>query len=143
MFFGWLVYRKVDAGAEDPLRKPLGPLYTLLENKYYFDEFYDFAFVRTSTWVSETLSYHWIDRGLIDGILHTVARAAFALGGIFRNYIDVPLVNGFGDFVGEGVKKVGRNFRLIQTGRVQQYMVMALVLAFSTLFYFLYNMIIP
>ena len=84
-----------------------------------------------------------MDRGVIDGFLHAVARVSYALGGAFRNYIDVPLINGFGDFIGEGVKKLGRAFRVIQTGRVQQYMVIALVLAFGTLFYYLYTLIIP
>jgi len=140
---GWLVYRKVEAGQEDPLKKPLGPAYTLLQNKYYFDELYDLIFVKPAIWISETLSYKWMDRVLIDGILHTFSRATYALGGIFRNYIDVPVINGFGDLVGEGVKKLGKAFRVIQTGRVQQYMVIALVLAFGTLFFYLYNLMIP
>ncbi len=143
LFFGWLVYRNIEAGQEDPLKKPLGPIYTLLQNKYYIDELYDLVFVKPAMWISETLSYQWMDRGLIDGILHTFSRAAYALGGVFRNYIDMPIINGFGDFVGEGVKKLGRAFRVIQTGRVQQYMVIALVLAFGTLFYYLYNWMIP
>ncbi len=140
---GWLVYRNVKAGQEDPLKKPLGPIYTLLQNKYYFDELYDLIFVKPAMWISETLSYKWMDRGLIDGILHTFSRGSYALGGIFRNYIDVPIVNGFGDFVGEGVKKLGKAFRVIQTGRVQQYMVIALVLAFGTLFYYLFSVVMP
>ena len=56
---------------------------------------------------------------------------------------DVPLINGFGDLVGEGTKKIGKALRVIQTGRVQQYMVIALVLAFGTLFAYLYNLMIP
>jgi hypothetical protein len=48
-------------------------------------------------------------------------------------------VNGFGDFVGEGVKKVGRGIKIIQTGRVQQYLLMALVLAFGAMFYFVFT----
>jgi hypothetical protein len=47
-------------------------------------------------------------------------------------------VNGFGDFVGESVKRIGRSARFIQTGRVQQYMVMTLIIAFGTLFYYLF-----
>jgi hypothetical protein len=48
-------------------------------------------------------------------------------------------VNGFGDFVGEGVKKVGRSIKIIQTGRVQQYLIMALILAFGAMFYFVFT----
>jgi hypothetical protein len=84
-----------------------------------------------------------MDRLAIDGILHTIARAAFSLGGFFRNWIDKPIVNGFGDFVGETVKRFGRAFRFVQTGRVQQYMVMALIIAFGTLFYYLFVLAQP
>ncbi len=143
LFFGWLVYRNVKAGQEDPLKKPLGSLYTLFQNKYYFDELYDLIFVKPALWISETLSYEWMDRGLIDGFLHWFSRITYSLGGILRNYIDVPLINGFGDLVGEGTKKIGKALRVIQTGRVQQYMVIALVLAFGTLFAYLYNLMIP
>lgn len=135
---GWWVYRDIPAGAPDPLEKPLGPVYKLLKNKYYFDELYDFIFVRLAWWLSRTFTYLWMDRKIIDGFLHFIARISFSLGGIFRNYIDKPIVNGFGDFVGESVKRIGRSGRFIQTGRIQQYMVMALIIAFGTLFYYLF-----
>ncbi len=135
---GWLVYRDVPAGAPDPLKKALGPVYKILQNQYYFDELYDFIFVQPAYWISRTFTYLWIDRMVIDGFLHLVARVTFSIGGFFRNYIDKPIVNGFGDFVGESVKRLGRSSRFIQTGRVQQYMLMALVIAFGTLFYYLF-----
>jgi NADH-quinone oxidoreductase subunit L len=143
LFLGWLVYRNVSAGEADPLEKPLGPVYSLLKNKYYFDELYDFIFVRPAYWISRTFTYLWLDRRIIDGFLHGVARVAYSLGGLFRNYIDRPIVNGFGDFVGESVKRIGRGARFIQTGRIQQYMVMALVIAFGTLFYYLFFLAQP
>lgn len=143
LYLGWLVYRNIPKGSNDPLEKPLGFIYTLLKNKYYFDELYDKVFVQPAYWFAETFVYEWMDRGVIDGILHTVSRVAFSLGQIFRNWIDVPIVNGFGDFMGESVKKLGRSFRVLQTGRVQQYMIIALVFAFGTLFYFLYRMLLP
>jgi len=135
---GWWVYRDMPAGAQDPLERWLGPIYKLLKNKYYFDELYDFIFVRPSLWLSRTFTYLWLDRKIIDGVLHFVARIAFSLGDIFRDFIDKPVINGFGDFVGESVKRIGRSGRYIQTGRVQQYMVMALIIAFGTLFYYLF-----
>ena len=135
---GWLVYRDLPAGAPDPLEKRLGPVYKLLKNKYYFDELYDFIFVRPSYWLSRTFTYLWVDRKIIDGVLHFFSRITFSLGGIFRNYIDKPIINGFGDFVGESVKRLGRSGRFVQTGRVQQYMVMTLIIAFGTLFYYLF-----
>ena len=135
---GWWVYKDVKVGEPDPLEKPLGPIYKILQNKYYFDELYDYVFVRPAYWISRTFTYLWMDRKIIDGFLHLIARVAFSLGGLFRNYIDKPVVNGFGDFVGESVKRIGRSARFIQTGRVQQYMVMALIISFGTLFYYLF-----
>jgi NADH-quinone oxidoreductase subunit L len=141
LFLGWFVYRKVPAGAQDPLAKALGPVYTLLERKYYFDEIYDKLFVKPSYWIAETFSYKWMDRRVIDGILHAMGPISFSIGGFLRNAIDLPIVNGFGDFVGETAKRIGRSIRVIQTGRLQQYMIAALVTiaAFSALFYYLVN----
>jgi len=129
LFLGWQVYRNVPAGEPDPLERPLGPIYALLKNKYYFDELYNFLFVRPAIWISETFTYLWIDRGVIDNILHLVGRVSYWLGGAFRNYIDAPIVNGSGDLVGESIKRFGRNFRVIQTGRVQFYLVVSLTAA--------------
>ncbi len=80
-----------------------------------------------------------MDRQIIDGILHSVARVTGVIGAALRNYIDAPIVNGFGDLVGESVKWFGKNFRVIQTGRIQQYLVLALVnlVALGVLFYLL------
>ena len=136
---GWWMYRGMREGQLDPLVSLLGPVHTVLRRKYYFDELYNFLFVRPAQWLSETFTYLFLDRSVIDGILHGVAFAASLVGGVLRNYIDRPLVNGFGDFVGESVKRIGQLFRPVQTGRVQQYMILALVsvAAFSALFYYL------
>jgi NADH-quinone oxidoreductase subunit L len=126
LLLGWLVYRDVAAGAPDPLTRPLGPVYRVLKNKYYFDELYDRLFVRPAYWFAETFSYRWIDRGLIDGFLHAVARFSLQVGTFLRNAIDVPVVNGAGDLVGDVVKRFGNSVRVIQTGRVQEYLLVGL-----------------
>ncbi|MCJ7703298.1 MAG: hypothetical protein MUO62_17075, partial [Anaerolineales bacterium] len=74
-------------------------------------------------------------------ILHAVARFSFTLGFFFRDVIDGPIVNGFGDFVGESAKWFGNKLRVIQTGKIQQYMVIALVFVFAALFYFVFNLL--
>ncbi len=137
LLFGWLVYRRQTAGAPDPLQKPLGFVYTAWVKKYGFDELYDFLFVRPLYWFAETFTYRWVDRGLIDGALHGVAAIALRVGSAFRNYFDKPVVNGFGDLVGESTKRIGRSFRFIQTGRVQQYLIVGLVFSGLLLSYIL------
>ena len=112
----------------DAWEAPLGSLYTLLRNKYYFDELYDFLFVRPAYWVSETLVSVWVDRGVIDGTLHLIGRVALRLGDIFRNYFDLPIIN---RLIGDGSADVtywfGGKLRAVQTGRVQQYLMFALI----------------
>jgi NADH-quinone oxidoreductase subunit L len=138
---GWLIYKDINAGEEDPLKKPLGELYKTWQHKYYFDELYDKVFVQPAYWLAETFSYLWLDRKIIDGLLHAVSRFSYSVGIFFRDFIDGPIVNGFGDLVGEGVKRMGSVIKGIQTGKIQQYMVIALVVAFTALFILVFNVL--
>ncbi|RME87231.1 MAG: hypothetical protein D6770_09825 [Anaerolineae bacterium] len=139
LFLGWLVYRKQAAGAPDPLSKMPG--YHFLKNKWYFDEAYDFLFVKPAYWLAETLVFRWMDRGVIDGILHAVAWLAWQVGHFLRNYIDLPIINQtIGDGTANLVKRTGRGLRPVQTGRIQQYMLASLgvlILVGGLLYYFL------
>ncbi len=137
LLLGWLVYRRVPAGGEDPVKKSLGPIYSVLRNKYYFDELYSAVIVRPAYWFAETFVYRWIDRRVIDGFLHWVARTSLRIGDFLRNSIDLPIVNGGADYVGEGVKKSGKTFRVIQTGRVQEYLIIGMVFVGIVLSYIL------
>jgi NADH-quinone oxidoreductase subunit L len=124
---GWLVYRKVRTQT-DPLEKPLGVVYTLLRRKYFFDELYNLIFYRPAKWFAETVSYRWIDRGLLDGILHGIAKGGWLLGKGLRQYFDIPVVNKGGDALSQGTRSLGGTMRAIQSGRVQQYLVTAIIL---------------
>ena len=128
---GWLVYKDFKAGDTDPVKKLLGPVHTLLKNKYYFDEIYDWAFVEPAKLFSREIAYHFLDRKLIDGVLHTVSRVIFTIGNFLKNYIDGPIINGFGDLVGNGTNRFGHVIRVIQTGKVQQYMTAAALVIFA------------
>jgi NADH-quinone oxidoreductase subunit L len=108
-----------------------------LKNKYYFDELYDRVFVRPAYWFAETFTSKWIDQGVIDGILHTVARFSLNLGSFLRNAIDLPIVNGAADLFSEGVKRFGNGIRVMQTGRVQGYLIVSVIFAGLLLSYFL------
>jgi len=134
---GWLVYRNVKAGAPDPLVRALGPVHTLLKHKYYVDEIYERLIVAPAYWLAETFTYKFLDLKVIDGFLHGVAHVAGRVGSFLRRYIDLPLVNGAGDLVGESVKRAGRDGRVIQTGRVQGYLVVGVAFVALLLSYVL------
>jgi NADH-quinone oxidoreductase subunit L len=136
---GWYVYRNVKKGQSDPLQTRLGRFYNVLKNKYYFDEMYQVIFIKPAIKFSEVVVYLWVDRKIIDGILHWFAYISLVIGNFFRNFIDIPIVNGFGDLTAKIIQWLGKFFQPIQTGKVQQYMIMALVMlaTFTILFYYL------
>jgi len=132
---GYLVYRNVQTAEQDKLQ--IG----VLKNKWYFDEIYDFLFVKPAYWFAENIVYKFIDQGVINGILHIVGPATQGLGSFVRNYFDLPVIN---RFFGDGSAGVtwwsGKNLRSIQTGRIQQYLILSLILLFvvgGLLYYFL------
>ncbi len=124
---GWLVYRNMRTGERDPLERPLGAVYRLLKNKYYFDELYDRILVKPAYWIAEVFTYQVIDRRLIDGTLHAIAGFALRVGSFLRERIDLPIVNGSGDLVGDSVKAAGREFKFVQTGQVQVYLIVGVL----------------
>jgi NADH-quinone oxidoreductase subunit L len=134
LLLGWLAYRRVEKPDQDFLQIPV------LKNKWYFDEIYNFLFVKPAAWVAEQFTWLFVDRKIIDGLLHSVARFSLFLGHFFRNKIDLPVINQFvGDGTGNVVKASGWGLRKIQAGRVQYYMVASLViLVIFALLYFLF-----
>ncbi|MBN1120514.1 MAG: NADH-quinone oxidoreductase subunit L [Anaerolineae bacterium] len=126
LFVGWLVYvrKPLEAGQPDPLKRALGPVYTLLENKYYIDELYDLIFVRPSIWLAEKVVYQLIDRGIIDGFLHFVARAAEWIAFRHKDF-DTQIINEGTDNLVEGFGEMSDSFKYIQSGRIQQYLAVA------------------
>ena len=119
---GWAVYRNVNSPAEDKLQ--IG----FLKNKYYIDEVYNFVFIKPAIWISEVFVSKWMDKGFIDGILHIFGPTTGGIGAFIRNKFDLPVVNRFfGDGTADVTYWFGGKLRAIQTGRIQQYLMFALV----------------
>jgi len=125
---GYIVYRGFRKEAADPLRAPLGALYQWMQDRYYVDQVYDRLLIRPARWISEVFTYQILDRKIIDGFLEGVARGTLGLGRVLRRYFDVAVVNLAGDKTGEGVRGLSASLRPVQSGRVQQYMLMAVLL---------------
>jgi NADH-quinone oxidoreductase subunit L len=127
LLLGWLVYRNVKAHQPDPFAKSVPWLHKILQNKFYVDEFYTLVIIRPWTWFAEKVSYLFLDQKVIDGAIHGVGKGGLGLGNLVRKYFDLLVVNNAGDLVGKGTRATGVNMRGIQTGRVQQYMVTAII----------------
>ncbi len=91
--------------------------------------FYEIVLIRPARWLADVFTSQWMDRWFLDGILHGIGKFGLWFGNLVRNYFDVPVVNGVGDDIADGTQKAGSGLRVIQTGQIQQYMVMALLVA--------------
>jgi NADH-quinone oxidoreductase subunit L len=127
LVLGWLVHRRQNSTSEDPLKRGLGFIYTLLQHKFYVDEFYHLILVRPAEFLAGKVA-PWIDRNILDGILHGIGRFGAWLGLAIRKVLDIPVANGVPDGAASLTKWSGSKLRLTQTGKVQQYLVTSLML---------------
>lgn len=122
LFLGWRVYAAYRSGQADPLETALGPVHSMLKNKYYIDELYSVMFIKPAFWFAEKFTSVWLDAKTIDGVLHGVSRLTTSLGDLLRNGFDKPVISDGGDSLGNRLIDLGQWLRRFQSGRVQQYL---------------------
>lgn len=117
------------------IKRQLAPLHGFLVNKWHFDELYDALFMMPTHVIGRGCA--WVDRVIIDGILHTAAQSVVLISRWDRIF-DENVVDGFVNLVGNGIFGFGRSLRAIQTGRLRQY-VMFIVVGVVALFFVLFT----
>lgn len=128
LYLGWLVYgrKPLQAGEPDPMIETLGEkVYTTLQKRYYFDDFYTLIFVKPSQAIGRWVNV-FLDKGVIDGTLEAIARF-FTWLGDFIKVMNAWLIDGVGDGLPQWVYNVGGWMRGSQSGRIQQYLLVVLV----------------
>ncbi|MBD3162088.1 MAG: NADH-quinone oxidoreductase subunit L [Candidatus Eisenbacteria bacterium] len=133
ILLAWLFYGRRLFSAET-VRRRLAAVHLLLSKKYYFDEIYAVGVVGTTLWVSRAARA--FDTHVVDGAVNGTAWRARGFSwfiGLFDNTVIDGMVNG----VAGTVTAWGRQFRRIQTGKIQNYLLglvaVALILAFVRL----------
>ncbi|MBS3969684.1 MAG: NADH-quinone oxidoreductase subunit L [Clostridia bacterium] len=91
ILLAWLIYYKKVIPAEK-IKERFKPVYTLLENKYYIDEIYQWFFDKVVLVISS--AFNWSDKNLVDGTAHGIS---------------------------DGIRGAGARMRFIQTGNMQNY----------------------
>ncbi len=155
---GWLVYgwKPLQAGQRDPLSR-LPFVWKVLRNKYYADEVYGLVIAQkegaagktgTADSVRVQAGYllqfiGWLagasfafDKAIVDGTVNFAA----AIGRVFSilsGWIDKNIVDGLVNLTGIVTDMVGDGLKLIQTGRVQNYLILAMAGAAFFAFWFL------
>ncbi len=135
LFLGWLVYRgyaargvRPDESAlalPDPMARPLGKLYPVLQNKYYFDELYHKVFIKSTQRLANWLfkfDSNVIDDTVVDGA-GWAGRKLSEIG----HWFDAHIVDGAVNGVGTVADAFGAALRTIQTGKAQNYLLVGLV----------------
>ncbi len=154
----WLIYGRKPLGhaAADPLSRWLGPIWTILRNKYYADYIYGLVIEQKPGPAGQTgradsvrvvpgvlmllvqrlaeLCFDF-DKWIVDGTVNFAGRVGRAFGSISA-WIDRTFVDGTVNQVGLFANDIAAGLKLIQTGRVQNYLLLAITGA--TIFAFLF-----
>jgi NADH-quinone oxidoreductase subunit L len=130
---GLLLYKVVKPETRAGLIRAGKPIYTLVRNKYYVDEFYDFVFVQGTLGVSRLIA--WIDANVVDGIVNFVGKVGVWIAdasGWFDKYVVDQLVTMWADIA----RTLASGFRRLSTGYVQQYMLTFVVVVVASVLLF-------
>ncbi|QDU95406.1 NADH-quinone oxidoreductase subunit 5 family protein [Lignipirellula cremea] len=118
--FYWLGYL-------DPAdaRRQFAPIYRFLWNKWYFDELYDFLFVRPTQVIGGLASR--FDRRCIDGFIDGLARNTRRFSEGWEFFADRGVVDGTANLIARWTYDTGLALRNVQTGRLRQYVMFIVV----------------
>ena len=114
----------------------MGPVYTVLQNKYYMDELYHAVFVRPVIALAGAC-YAFDAKYVIDPIVNAVGAFGRWLSDTLRKAIDNPIIDGAVNGVGWITSAFGEFMRATQTGNLQNYLLVAAVTVVMLLALFL------
>ena len=121
----WVLYGRhpLVEGQKDPLKKLLGPLFTVFERKYWVDEAYWAIFVNRYVDVSRFLAdvidgrfwHDWFHEKVLAGTYNWLSRTVLDLR-VDQQFIDA-IANGLGDLT----RRISGSLRRLQNGFVRSY----------------------
>ena len=124
---GYALYGRQPAAARsrDPLASVIGaPLFRMLNRKYYIDEIYDATLIKGSVAFAKLNA--WFDRRAVDGAVNGASWLG-SRGATMNGWIDSRIVDGTVTLVAMVSSELSRWMRWLQTGRVQQYLLLSFV----------------
>lgn len=113
-----LMYAYGYLSAED-VRRQFAPVYSLLVNKWWFDELYNFVFVQPTLLIGRVTAA--FDRNWIDWTLDLLATSLVWLSRTFDAIADRGVVDGAVNLFAGWTYSLGLGLRGVQSGRLRQY----------------------
>jgi len=128
--FGWWLYARVsDAKAKDPIQTiPVvgQSIFTILYNKYYFDEIYRGLFIYPTIAIANfcgKFDYDWVINPIVNFVGGFTMKLADFMALFDSEGIDGAVVDG----IPKGFNWLGGRLRLLQTGRAQSYLLILVI----------------
>ncbi|MCE9606223.1 MAG: NADH-quinone oxidoreductase subunit L [Planctomycetia bacterium] len=118
LFYG---LRKLDAAE---VRKQFSPIYGLLIHKWWFDELYEFVFIKPVHFVAGLVSK--FDKNIIDVFINKLAAGTKAIAKV-DDLIDRHFVDGLVNVVGNWTYSTGRSLKVVQTGKLRHYVMFIVI----------------
>jgi len=121
----WVLYgrKPLVEGQKDPLKKLLGPLFTVFERKYWVDEAYWALFVNRYVDISRFLAnvidgrfwHDFVHEKVIAGTYNWLSRTVLDL------HIDQQFIDAIANGLGNLIKRISNGLRRLQNGFVRSY----------------------
>ena len=121
----WVIYGRhpLVIGQKDPLKKMLGPVFTVFERKYWVDEAYWAVFVNRYVDISRFLAdvidgrfwHDFVHEKVIAGTYNFVSKTVLDMG-VDQHFIDT-IANGLGNLT----RRISAGLRRLQNGFVRSY----------------------
>ena len=118
----WLVGVRRQNLVPQPLRPLARQLYALAFHHYYVDELYDRAIIRPFFALTRALAR--FDSAVVDGAVNAAGRLGWSIGQVKERF-DRLVVDRIANGVAQTVRGCGAVLRLVQTGVIQQYLLVA------------------
>jgi len=125
ILFSWFIYGRnpLKAGQIDPLKKPLGLIFTGMENKWFIDEIYQaviiMPFAKLSQFLADVIDWRfwhdWFHETVIAGTYNWVSNIGL------NEYADQKGIDAFANGLGVWTQNISATMRKIQNGFVRSY----------------------
>jgi len=115
----WALYH-LKVYSVEKIYRTFRPVAFVLERKYFFDDVYGFLFVKGTVLVARLWGI--FDNYVVDGAVNRTAWLT-VLWSKFKGWFDLAAVDGLVNLAGRTTQGFGKIFRRVQTGYVQEYLV--------------------